>query len=155
MQKISTAFHVFKNTTFPFSLSFKSMLPFKSVFTSASTAFTKFSSVCVGFKYGVSMQSVAMSKNNQTGDAVADIFKFHFCALFRTGQFIRIFILQCLYACHFIRRNDMATIMAGLLCIAVYFAYFILLSGQRILDFLPFLWSRSSTEPYAVVNSPH
>ena len=87
MQKFTPAFHVFKDTFFPFSPSCESMPQasatyrtsdsdlwmlrpshtnvhdaFGSVFINASTAFTKSSSVRVGFKYGASMRPVATSK---------------------------------------------------------------------------------------------
>ena len=69
-------------------------------------------------------------KTDQACGAETNIFKFHFCALSRLGQFVRIFMLQCLYASHFIRRNNMAIFLAGVLCIAVYLTYFVYFQGK-------------------------
>ena len=66
-----------------------------------------------------------VKKTYQACRSMTYIFKFHFCTLPRLGQLIWIFMLQCLYACHFVGWDNMFPIPAGFLCLLVYPAYLI------------------------------
>ena len=156
MQKFTPAFHIFKDTLFSFLSQFQihaagfCHVPDKRFWPMGVKTITDKCPWCFRIRiyqcfysfYKVLLRTCGIyvrhfhaaccniKKTDQACSAVTDVFKFHFCALSRLGQFVRIFMLQCLYASHFICWNNMASFLSGVLCITVYFTYFVYFQGK-------------------------
>lgn len=145
MQKISTACQTFKNAVFSFvaRFLFRAALfcnkPYQAFRFMCIQAVTYESPGCPGICFhqcpyrlykvlfragGIQIwffhpSCSNIEESNQTGGAMADIFKFHAGWFTRHYRFIRIPVFQCLDSCHPVYGYSMAPCLMDCLCIMV------------------------------------